>query len=121
MRASRVGLRRSRKCAVGWVELRLVAARPTTRAGAIGGPHDAEHRSTHPTADCGSAALGLFLLNLRSLGVCIVPPFGDDLAERPDDVGPVGRSKRRSDHVRPEALRAWTEWEDRSSSIGLHV
>jgi hypothetical protein len=26
---------------------------------ANGGPHDAEHRSTHPTTDCGSAALGM--------------------------------------------------------------
>ena len=34
--------------AVGWVEPRLVAARPTTQAVAIGGPRDAEHRSTHP-------------------------------------------------------------------------
>ena len=53
-----LGLRRSRKRAVGWVEPRLVAARPTTQAVAIGGPHDAEHRSTHPTTGCGSAALG---------------------------------------------------------------
>jgi hypothetical protein len=34
---------------VGWVEPRLVAARPTGNAVPIGGPHDAKHRSTHPT------------------------------------------------------------------------
>jgi hypothetical protein len=37
---------------------RFLLAGPTARAMAIGGPHDAAHRSTHPTADCGSAALG---------------------------------------------------------------
>jgi hypothetical protein len=35
VRASRVGMRRAWKCAVGWVEPRLVAARPTARAMAI--------------------------------------------------------------------------------------
>jgi hypothetical protein len=58
VRASRVGLKPARKRAVGWVEPRRVAARPTARAVAIGGPHDAQHRSTHPTTDCGAAALG---------------------------------------------------------------
>ncbi len=56
--------------AVGWVEPRLVAARPTTRARAIGGPHDAEHRSTHPTTDCGSAALGFSCGAAPQRGAC---------------------------------------------------
>jgi hypothetical protein len=33
----------------GGAEARSIEARPTTQAMAIGGPHDAEHRSTHPT------------------------------------------------------------------------
>ena len=53
---SQIGERARR--AVGWVEPRLVAARPTTQAVAIGGSHDAERRSTLPTTDCASAALG---------------------------------------------------------------
>jgi hypothetical protein len=48
VRASLGGWRFPHKRRVGWVEPRLVAARPTARAVAIGGPHDAEHRSTHP-------------------------------------------------------------------------
>ncbi len=46
------------KHGVGLVEPRLVGARPTTRAVAIGGPHDAEHHSTPPTTQCDSSALG---------------------------------------------------------------
>jgi hypothetical protein len=46
------------KCGVGFVETRLVGAKPTTRAVAIGGPHDAEHHSTPPTTECDCAALG---------------------------------------------------------------
>ena len=37
------------KCGVGFFERRLVGARPTTCAAAIGGPHDAEHNSTPST------------------------------------------------------------------------
>lgn len=36
----------------------MIAARPTDKATAIGGPHDAPHRSTPPYTDCGPAALG---------------------------------------------------------------
>jgi hypothetical protein len=96
-------LRRSGKRAVGWVEPRLVAARPTARAVAIGGPHDAEHREAHPTTDCGPAGLEIVVgRSLRDLAhiraaVCqraigceakIVP------IELPGSLGGVGLSEK---------------------------
>jgi hypothetical protein len=42
-------VREDHRTGVGWVEPRFIEARPTVRAEALGGPHAALRRSTHPT------------------------------------------------------------------------
>jgi hypothetical protein len=43
------GVREGHRTGVGWVEPRFIEARPTVKAEALGGPHAAVRRSTHPT------------------------------------------------------------------------
>jgi nitrogen-specific signal transduction histidine kinase len=70
---------------VGWVEPRLVAARPTARALAIGGPHDAEHRSTHTSIQ---PADGQIIITTDTQGSEVIVEAADNGCGISDEVLP---------------------------------